>query len=156
MRAHLASLVEDFRKHASETAVVAHRGNRRYATSYGELATLAGRFAAELERRGIAPGERVVLWGENSAEWIGVFFGCLLRGVMVVPLDAAGSAEFAGRVIEDVAPRLVVGDAGLIGSLQGTGNREQKTTAVRTMSGLAGRKTKSVSQGLKPASFPTR
>jgi long-chain acyl-CoA synthetase len=127
VRPHLASLVEDFRKHASETAVVAHRGNRRYPTTYGELATLAGRFAAELERRGIAPGERVVLWGENSAEWIAVFFGCLLRGVIAVPLDAAGSADFAGRVIQDVAPRLVVGDAGLLGSLQGTGNREQGT-----------------------------
>jgi long-chain acyl-CoA synthetase len=117
VREHLASLVEEFRRHAAETAVVAHRGNRRYATMYGELAELAGRFAAELERRGIAPGERVVLWGENSAEWIGVFFGCLLRGVIVVPLDAAGTSEFAGRVVKDVAPKLIVGDARLLAAL---------------------------------------
>ena len=96
MRAHLAGLVEDFRRHAAETAVVAHRGNRRYATTYGELAELAGRFAAELERRGIGAGERVVLWGENSAEWMGVFFGCLLRGVLIVPLDAAGVGGVCG------------------------------------------------------------
>jgi len=117
VRAHLATLVEDFRRHAAGTAVVAHRGNRRYATTYGELAQLAGRFAAELEQRGVAPGERVVLWGENSAEWIGVFFGCLLRGVIAVPLDAAGSSEFAGRVVKDVAPRLVVGDRDLLDAL---------------------------------------
>ncbi len=117
MRQTLASLVEDFQRNAGETAVVAHRGNRRYATTYGELAGLAGRFAAELERRGIGPGERVVLWGENSAEWIGAFFGCVLRGVLVVPLDAAGSAEFAGRVIADVRPRLIVGDRRLVGLL---------------------------------------
>ena len=127
MRAHLASLVEDFRRHASETAVVAHRGNRRYPTSYGELANLAGRFAAELERRGVAPGDRVVLWGENSAEWIAIFFGCLLRAVIVVPLDAAGSSEFAGRVVADVVPKLIVGDPGLLASLQGTGIRDQGT-----------------------------
>jgi long-chain acyl-CoA synthetase len=127
MRAHLATLVDEFRLHAAETAVVAHRGNRRYATSYGELAALAGRFAAELERRGVTPGERVVLWGANSAEWIGVFFGCMLRGVLVVPLDAAGDAGFARRVIRDVAPRLIVGDAHLLAALQGTGNREQGT-----------------------------
>ena len=127
VREHLASLVEEFRRHAEETAVVAHRGNRRYATSYGELAEVAGRFAAELERRGIKPGERVVLWGENSAEWIGVFFGCLLRGVIAVPLDAAGAREFAERVVKDVAPKLIVGDAGLIAALeqQGTGIRDQ-------------------------------
>jgi long-chain acyl-CoA synthetase len=119
VRPHLASLVEEFRKHAPETAVVAHRGNRRYATTYGELAELAGRFAAELNRRGIVTGDRVVLWGENSAEWIGVFFGCLLRGVIAVPLDAAGSSEFANRVITDVSPKLIVGDRTLLASLEG-------------------------------------
>jgi long-chain acyl-CoA synthetase len=117
MRAHLATLVEEFRKHAAETAVVAHRGNRRYPATYGQLAETAGRFAAELERRGIVPGDRVVLWGENSAEWIGVFFGCLLRGVIAVPLDAAGAPGFTARVIRDVAPRLVVGDAELLATL---------------------------------------
>jgi long-chain acyl-CoA synthetase len=66
----------------------------------------------------VVPGERVVLWGENSAEWIGVFFGCLLRGVIAVPLDAAGSSEFAGRVVKDVAPRMIVGDARLLATLE--------------------------------------
>jgi len=65
VRTHLASLVEEFRRHAAEIAVVAHRGNRRYRTSYGELARLAGRFAAELDRRGIKPGERVVYVARN-------------------------------------------------------------------------------------------
>src|ERR1700689_4255817 len=113
MRANLATLVDEFRSHAAETAVGAQRRNRRYATSYGELAELAGRFSAELERRGIAPGERVVLWGANSAEWIAAFFGCILRAVIVGPLDAGGTAEFAARVIRDTAPKLIVGDAHL-------------------------------------------
>src|ERR1039458_1159921 len=119
MRANLATLVEEFRKHATETAVVAHRGNRRYPTTYGQLAEIAGRFAAELERRGIGPGDRVVIWGENSAEWIGVFFGCILRAVIAVPLDAAGTADFAARVIRDTGPKLVVGDAGLLAQISG-------------------------------------
>ncbi len=117
MRVHLATLVDEFRKHAAETAVVAHRGNRRYPTTYGQLAEIAGRFSAELEVRGIVPGERVVLWGENSAEWIGVFFGCLLRGVIAVPLDAAGAPSFAARVVRDVAPKLIVADPQLLAAL---------------------------------------
>jgi len=123
MRTHLASLVEDFRAHAAETAVVSHRGVRRVATSYGEIAELAGRFSAELDRRQISPGERVMLWGANSAEWIAAFFGCLLRGVIVVPLDAAGTLDFARRVMTEVTPRLLVGDAALLsGFAQGTGS----------------------------------
>jgi long-chain acyl-CoA synthetase len=117
MRTHLASLIKDYLRHGTQTAVVVYRGNRRYATSYAELATLTGRFSAKLARRDIFPGERVVIWGENSAEWIAAFFGCLLRGVIAVPLDAAGSPEFATRVVADVAPKLIVGDSALLRSL---------------------------------------
>jgi long-chain acyl-CoA synthetase len=85
VRTHLATLVADFRRHGAQTAIVCYRGNRRHPTTYLQLAELAGRFAAELERRGIQPGERVLLWAENSAEWVAAFFGC----VRVVPLEAA-------------------------------------------------------------------
>ncbi len=61
-----------------------------------------------------------MIWGENSAEWIAAFFGCLLRGVIAVPLDLAGSAAFAARVVADVAPRMVVGDATLLATLPET------------------------------------
>jgi long-chain acyl-CoA synthetase len=117
VREHLASLVEDFRRNGRETAVVSHLGNRRRACSYAELAVLAGRFAAGLNQRGIGPGERVVLWGANSAEWIAAFFGCLLRGVLAVPLDAAGGAAFAAGVVADTRPRLLAGDDALLRQL---------------------------------------
>jgi long-chain acyl-CoA synthetase len=118
VRSNLATLVEDFRAHATETAVVSHLGVRRYASTYGEIAHLAGRFATELDRRAIAPGERVILWAENSADWIAVFFGCLLRGVLVVPLDAAGSSDFAQRILLEVTPRLIVADPALLRTIQ--------------------------------------
>jgi long-chain acyl-CoA synthetase len=110
MRENLATYVEDFRRHGKQIAAVAYRGNRRRSMSYGDLAMLAGRFSRLLAERGIAPGDRVLLWGANSGEWVGAFFGCVLRGVVVVPLDHAGSAEFAARVIEDTKPRLIVAD----------------------------------------------
>lgn len=116
-RPHLGSLLADWQRHNRDRAVVEHRGNRAYATTYRELAQLAGRFAAELRARGIAPGDRVVLWGANSAAWVAAFFGCVLCGVIVVPLDAAGSLEFAARVLAEVTPRLVVGDVPLLRAL---------------------------------------
>jgi long-chain acyl-CoA synthetase len=120
LRPHLASLMEDLRRNGAQTAVVRYRGVRRHASTYADLAMLAGRFAAELDRRGVSPGERVVLWGENSAEWIGAFFGCLLRGVLAVPLDAAGSADFAARVIADVSPKLILADMPRLSALTAT------------------------------------
>ena len=117
MRDHLATLIDDFRRFGRETAVVHFRGNRRHVTTYGELARLAGRFAAFLAEQNILQGDRVLLWAENSAEWIAAFYGCLLRGVLAVPLDAAGTADFATRVAADVHPKLAVGDALLLGKL---------------------------------------
>lgn len=110
MRKHLATLVEDFERHGKQIAVVSYPGNRRVVTTYAELATMAGRFSRMLADRSIASGERVLLWGTNCAEWEAAFFGCVLRGVIAVPLDAAGSVEFAKRVIADVTPKLIVGD----------------------------------------------
>jgi long-chain acyl-CoA synthetase len=118
VRPNLATLVEDFRAHATETAVVSHLGVRRYATTYADLAQLAGRFASELDCRHIAPGDRVILWGDNSANWIAAFFGCLLRGVLVVPLDAAGSPTFAQRILLETTPSLIVADPTLLHFIQ--------------------------------------
>jgi long-chain acyl-CoA synthetase len=117
MRDHLATLLDDFRRYGRETAVVRYKGVRRRTTSYGEIANLAGRVAALLDRLGVAAGERVLIWGENSAEWIATFYGCILRGVIAVPLDAYGSADFAGRVCADVKPKVALGDAALLRQL---------------------------------------
>ncbi len=121
MREHLATLIDDFQrtdsKMARNIAVVHYHGNRRYATSYGALAQWAGRFAAYLAEHKIVQGDRVLIWAENSADWIVAFYGCMMRGVLAVPLDAAGSAEFAARVAADVHPKLAVGDALLLDKL---------------------------------------
>jgi long-chain acyl-CoA synthetase len=117
MRPHLATLIEDFRRHGNSTAIVTYRGNRRLASSYEELANLAGRFAAELMLREIHAGKRVVLWGQNGVEWMGAFFGCIMRGIIAVPLDAGGTADFAQRVIAETSPQLIVGDERLLAQL---------------------------------------
>ncbi len=120
MRDHLATLLDDFRRHGSDVAVVRYLGNRRRTATYQQIAHLAGRFAALLAQRNIQTGDRVLLWAENSAEWVAAFYGCLLRGVLAVPLDAAGTSDFAVRVAADVAPRLAVGDALLLHQLPST------------------------------------
>ena len=87
MRETLLSFLDDYLARGTETAVVRWRGLRLTKWSSAEIAKNAFQFARELEARGISRGDRVLFWGENSAEWIAAFFGCLLRGVVVVPLD---------------------------------------------------------------------
>ncbi len=108
IRSHLSSILQEYLRHAGDTAVVTRVGLRRHAVSYGELAHLTGRFTAYLATQGIVKGDRVVIQAPNSAPWIAAFFGCVLRGAVVVPLDVSGSAEFTKRVVADTQPRLVV------------------------------------------------
>ncbi|WP_433967906.1 AMP-binding protein [Tunturiibacter gelidiferens] len=116
-RPHLAVLLDDFRRFGHQTAIVQYTGNRRKATSYREIATLAGRFAALLTQRNLQPGDRLILWAQNSAEWVAAFHACILRGVIAVPLDAYGTPDFAARVAADVKPALITGDATLLQTL---------------------------------------
>jgi len=51
-----------------------------------------------------------VLWGRNSAEWVAAFFGCILAGVVAVPMDLGAPAEFVLRVAQQVDARLVLAD----------------------------------------------
>jgi len=116
-RAHLASLVDDFERHASDIAIVARRGLRERHITYSQLARSARRFAASLAQRGIQKGDRVLLWGENGDEWVAAFFGCVLRGVLPVPVDFASESDFARRVEQEVSPKLVTGDAAKLETL---------------------------------------
>jgi long-chain acyl-CoA synthetase len=92
----------------SEIAYVHRRGFRTLRWTYSQLAELAFRFARELEARSIGKGDRVLLWGDNCAEWVGVFFGCMLRGAVAVPMDRIAAPDFAQRVMSDVDARLIV------------------------------------------------
>ncbi|MEE9218400.1 MAG: AMP-binding protein [Acidobacteriota bacterium] len=76
--------------------------------SRGRLLACARRFAHHLEASGVARGERVLLWGRNSPEWVAVFLGCILRGAVSVPVDEIASIGLARRIVERSAPRLVV------------------------------------------------
>jgi long-chain acyl-CoA synthetase len=109
--------VDDFACHEKQIAVVSRQGVRERKTTYGELATLARRFAAELVNHRIEKGDRVLIWGENSAEWVAVFFGCVLRGVLPVPVDVASTQEFVRRVEREVSPKLIAGDGEKLAAL---------------------------------------
>jgi long-chain acyl-CoA synthetase len=104
------SLVEFVRQYAANGAQIAVRYRRGYRTrtwTYAQVATEANRVARELEARGIDKGDAVILWGENSPEWIVAFFGCLLRGAIIVPIDHGSTPEFVSRVIRESSAKLM-------------------------------------------------
>ena len=83
-------------------------GFRSRSYSYDETARRAKHFAARLEELGLKYGDAVVFWSENRPEWIAAFWACLLRGIVVVPIDYRSSQDFLLRVSRIVAAKLVL------------------------------------------------
>src|SRR5438309_1542635 len=107
-RRSIGEYLGSFLQRGQQHAYVQRRGYRTARWTYRQIAELAFRCARELANRGIAKGERVLICGTNYAELVSTFFGCALRGVIVVPMDDAAAPEFALRVAQQVSAKLLV------------------------------------------------
>src|SRR5579862_763778 len=86
-------------------------GFRSHHYRYDEVSAKAYAFAARLRDAGIQKDDKLILYGENRPEWIIALWGCLLQGVIAVPIDYRSSPEFVDRIDRIVQARaIVVGD----------------------------------------------
>ena len=130
------SLLEYFRAESrprDEIAAVWRRGYRTIRWSYGELFARAASVAGVLRSRGVEKGDRVLLWGENSGEWIAVFLACMFQGAIAVPMDAIAEKGFARRVAQQAGAKLAFVGHGLASPLE-----DSKTLLLEEAGSIAG------------------
>jgi long-chain acyl-CoA synthetase len=106
-RDNLLSLFGEFERYGSDIAFVQRHGYRRETWTYRKLARVAFSCASGLKESSVRTGDRVLLWGPNSAEWVAAFWGCLLLGAVAVPMDDGATLNFAGRVARDAGVKLI-------------------------------------------------
>jgi malonyl-CoA/methylmalonyl-CoA synthetase len=75
--------------------------------SYAELRAGALRVAGELRRRGIADGERLCIYAENSRALVYAYLGALYAGAVVVPTNVLYREADLGRVVDDSGARAI-------------------------------------------------
>jgi long-chain acyl-CoA synthetase len=93
---------------ASGEFLVYDDGFRTRAFSYGDVGRAARGLASRLHAHGLRKGDTVVFFSENRPEWIIAFWACILRGIVVVPIDYRSSPDFLARVSRIVSSKLVL------------------------------------------------
>jgi long-chain acyl-CoA synthetase len=93
---------------ANEEFLVWDDGYRTQHRTYTEVARAARDFAAKLRSQGIVKGQKIVFWSENRPEWVAALWGCLLEGVIAVPIDFRNSADFVTRIAGIVDARAIL------------------------------------------------
>ena len=83
-------------------------GYRRRVHTYQQVGRAARGFSARLAAAGLDKGDKVIFWGENRPEWIACYWGCLLAGVIVVPIDYRSSADFVLKVRRVVDAKVIL------------------------------------------------
>src|SRR5215470_7026056 len=71
--------------------------------SYAELWDRAARVSGGLRDAGIGPGDRVAVRLPNSIDWVLAFFGGLMAGAIVVPVNTRLAEPEADYIIGDSA-----------------------------------------------------
>lgn len=88
--------------------IVYDDGFRGSTFRYKDIGERAWAFAARLRREGIRKGDKVMIWSESRPGWIVALWGCLLEGVIVVPVEPQSSPDLVRRIEQRVRPRLLL------------------------------------------------
>jgi long-chain acyl-CoA synthetase len=92
---------------------------QRSSLSYRELRDGAHRAGLLLSTRGIKAGDRVLLVGENSPDWVLAYFAIVYVGAVAVPLDHLTSADELTAICRIAEPRAVLASAACVQRLEG-------------------------------------
>jgi len=102
-------------RHSDKTAVF--WGNEEI--SYDLLLRRAAGVAAQLiEKEKLQPGERVALWLKNCPEFIPSYFGILLAGGVVVPINNFLKPDEVSFIVRDAGVRILIADESLAENIQ--------------------------------------
>lgn len=79
-------------------------------TTYDDLSVLAGRMAGEMVRRGVQPGDRVMVQAPKSAEMLALYLATIKAGGIFVPLNEAYKVAEVELFRDDARSTLMIQD----------------------------------------------
>lgn len=81
--------------------------------SYNELLDSARRFAGWLQEQGVAAGDRVMVFMQNTPQWLMAYYGILRADAVLVPANPMNKADELGALLDDSGAVVVICSAEL-------------------------------------------
>jgi long-chain acyl-CoA synthetase len=94
-------------KFSNKPALTMKMGFRSITLTYAEVYELSKKVAIFLEKNGIGKGDRVLICAPNSPYWICVFWGTLLRGAIIVPLNIQTTKKVIDKIAEQTESKII-------------------------------------------------
>ncbi len=89
-------------------ALIHRTGFRTFTYPGTRLLELCEKMGWVFSSHRVKKGDRVLIWGHNSAEWIIALLGCLLHGVVAVPIDVRHPLEVVKRIAKHSGAKMVL------------------------------------------------
>jgi long-chain acyl-CoA synthetase len=99
-------LQESYKKYGTHPALIMHVGYRTVTMTYIQVYESALKIAAFLDEHGVAVGDCVVVCAPNSPYWICLFWGCIIRGAIIVPLNTQSTDDMIAKIISHTNPKV--------------------------------------------------
>src|SRR2546430_2162806 len=104
----LQSTVDSLSEHGDKTALLVFGKKDRHRWSFQKLAACARSFGNGLVRHDFKRGDTVILFAENSPEWIVTALGIIRAGMVAVPLDVQLGDKTLVHILRDSDARAVI------------------------------------------------
>ncbi|MBU4269540.1 AMP-binding protein [Candidatus Dependentiae bacterium] len=96
------------KKHGSKIAFSQKIGYRICSFNYAQIYEKAIKFAVFLQSLNINKGDKVLIIAPNSPYWGIVYWGTILNGSILVPINIQSSSEIVIKIIEQTEPKLII------------------------------------------------
>lgn len=106
----MKTLIDLFKtfKNKKQDVFVYRTGIRRFTFTYANLYEFSLRMTSYLKEQGIKKGDKVAIWAPNSPFWAFSYFGILLSGAIVIPIDFAGGKKRTETIIELSGAKFII------------------------------------------------
>jgi len=104
----LIDLFKLFEKRGNHEVFVYRTGIRRFTFTYSWLYSSSLKMSSYLLKKGIKSGDRVAIWAPNDPFWAVSYFGIILSGAIVVPIDFASGRKRAETIIKLSGTKFII------------------------------------------------